>query len=56
MTRKDYALLSNAIRPAWRPLDADVVRDLVSVMADAMKSENPNFNKGLFLLACGFNS
>lgn len=55
MTKKDYELIAKAIRPThngYFELDANACQ-LVYVLADALQSDNPRFDRTKFLEACG---
>lgn len=59
MTRKDYELIASAINQQVRNA-AEIERSpienlqcLVEGLANRFAAENPNFNRDLFLSACG---
>jgi hypothetical protein len=60
MTRKDYVLISDAIKTA-RKVEGDMGAVLVSVahlahtLATELEIDNPRFNRARFLDACGVN-
>lgn len=55
MSRKDYEALAAAIADAnGEPNDLETVRDVAEHIADALQADNPRFDRGRFLGACGF--
>ena len=56
MTRKDYRILAEALREArpqtW-PTNAGPWTRAVDNIAIALKADNPRFDRGKFLDACG---
>lgn len=60
MTRKDYELISKAIKLRTEAIPKHgggmmLVKGVVDGIAEAMKMDNPNFNKEKFLAACGLD-
>lgn len=57
MTRKDYELIARAIAGSAMsiPTDAQIVqrRFTATMVADALASDNPRFDREKFLKACG---
>jgi len=57
MTRKDYALLADAIRDVrvWDEdeLEANVSARVTYALADVLKRDNPRFDRDQFLIAAG---
>ena len=65
MTRKDYVLIASALRssrlhlPAMDPQCRAGAKDqwemTVEKIADDLERDNPRFDRGIFLTACGMN-
>lgn len=57
MTRKDFELIANAIKPLTNPLHSDAGRltaeAIAKNLANALAKENPRFDRPRFLAACG---
>lgn len=55
MTRKDYELVTEQLRFAWArgDLTQGGVNKLAEGLADGFKRDNPRFDYGKFLNACG---
>mgnify|MGYP001581387785 FL=1 len=57
MTRKDYIVIARAIaRACTRPINPDQLSGVVhcaDALADELKRDNPRFDRGRFLKACG---
>lgn len=58
MTRKDYKLLANAVLKARdNPLvagrETSGINLVVREIADALASDNPRFDRSMFIEACG---
>ena len=61
MHRKDYALIADALRRARYAAANDVGAlvgnsDAALELADALKRDNPRFDRAKFLAACGINA
>ena len=56
MTRKDYELVAEQLRFAWArgDLTQGGVNNLATGLADGFKRDNPRFDYGKFLNACGY--
>ena len=58
MTRKDYVLIAAAIASEadWRPLDDGllVIKAVAVAIAYKLADDNPRFDRGRFMTACGF--
>lgn len=61
MTRKDYQLIAEAIRPYADSLYRNRLKDMESAVetvairiARALEKENPRFDSDKFMEACGF--
>ena len=62
MTRKDYELLAESIRLTrnkadWQgqTIDESTLSAVANTMAQLLEYENPRFDRGRFLAACGVN-
>ena len=54
MTRKDYQLIASALKESYYGVsDRDDWRKITKDMAKALASDNPAFNREMFLKACG---
>lgn len=53
MTRKDYRLIAQAIADVW--CDSTAQLDIAKSVAKALATDNPRFDEGKFLAACGVN-
>jgi hypothetical protein len=51
MSKKDYKLIAQAIADTW--CDANAQLAIAESLAESLASDNPNFNKSKFLIACG---
>lgn len=60
MTRKDYVMTAEAIKDAAdeaiTPVMLEGIKTVATYLADGMKLDNPRFDRGRFLAACGFAS
>lgn len=70
MTKKDYELIADAIIgeafTSYNPsdedfdlvdgMDYDTVEQLAGAIADALKRDNPRFDRSRFLKACGLEA
>lgn len=56
MTRKDYELVAEQLRFAWARGDLTQrgINNLATGLADGFKRDNPRFDYGKFLNACGY--
>ena len=56
MTKKDYELIANWIKPNYEAVGNDtkiVLQVIIGRLCSTLKSDNPHFNRGKFLEACG---
>lgn len=57
MTRKDYVLIAEAVNLAkdqTRPAERDPIYWTAHFVANALRRDNPRFEKARFMAACGF--
>jgi len=56
LTRKDFQLIADVLKASsTSPMNRCVVEELAATFASELATINPNFNKALFLKACGCN-
>jgi hypothetical protein len=53
MTKKDYELIAQAVCDVW--CNAQAQQLIAESLAAALATDNPRFNRELFLSACGVN-
>jgi 2C-methyl-D-erythritol 2,4-cyclodiphosphate synthase len=54
MTRKDYVAIAEAIALTVESYDDVAVHAVADAIASVFASDNPRFDRGKFLTACGF--
>lgn len=54
MTRKDYVAIAKAIEEQAELHDDVVVHAVADAIANVFSADNPRFDRGKFLTACGF--
>lgn len=57
MTRKDYVAVAEKIRARAEEYTyvPDLIIEFANDIADVFKADNPRFDRGRFLSACGIN-
>ncbi len=55
MTRKDYKLIAHALAVASDGMSNPSYTQIVAVLATALQSDNPRFDRARFYTACGIN-
>lgn len=57
MTRKDYVLIAEAIRDSVQhsgELERKAIEGTAKYVSYALRRDNPRFDRGRFMAACGF--